>query len=106
MFRCGIENSFGRAAMRHVLIAIIRLYQLTLSRLVGPCCRFYPSCSCYGMEALRRHGALKGAWLGLVRLCKCHPFHPGGVDFVPEVWPGGRDGGSSGSLRAKTPLGK
>ena len=70
--------------MKHVCIAIIRLYQWTLSGLLGPCCRFHPSCSCYAVEALRRHGALKGLWLTLCRIGKCHPFHPGGYDPVPE----------------------
>lgn len=68
-----------------ILILGIRLYQATLSRLLGPCCRFYPSCSEYSAEALARHGVLRGSWLSLKRIVKCHPRHPGGVDLVPDV---------------------
>lgn len=64
-------------------IKLIRVYQLCISPLLGPRCRFYPSCSCYCIESIQTYGPLKGAWLGLKRVCKCHPFHPGGVDPVP-----------------------
>jgi uncharacterized protein len=70
--------------MRKILILIIRAYQYLLSPLLGPSCRFYPSCSCYAQEALERHGVIKGGWLALRRLLRCHPWHPGGVDPVPE----------------------
>jgi len=70
--------------MRKILILIIRAYQYLLSPLMGPSCRFYPSCSCYAQEALEHHGVLKGGWLALRRLLRCHPWHPGGVDPVPE----------------------
>lgn len=63
---------------------LIRLYQLTISPLIGPCCRFYPSCSEYALEALEVHGTFKGIYLTIKRLLKCHPWHPGGCDFVPE----------------------
>jgi uncharacterized protein len=66
-----------------LLILIIRGYKLAISPLLGPCCRFYPSCSEYSSEAIRKHGTIKGVMLGVLRLCKCHPFHPGGVDLVP-----------------------
>ncbi len=69
--------------MTRLLIGLIRLYQLTLSPLVGPCCRFHPSCSVYCIEALRQHGLLRGVGLGVRRLLRCHPFNPGGVDPVP-----------------------
>lgn len=68
-------------------IALIRGYQHTLSLLIGPCCRFYPSCSHYWVEALERHGLLRGTWLGMKRILRCHPFHPGGYDPVPHEWP-------------------
>ena len=71
--------------MKWLLIGMVRLYQLTLSPWLGQHCRFHPTCSVYCMEALRQHGALRGLWLGVKRLAKCHPFHPGGVDFVPEA---------------------
>ena len=67
-----------------MLLALIRLYQLTLSPLLGRQCRFYPTCSHYADEAIRTHGAMRGALLAIKRLGKCHPFHPGGVDLVPE----------------------
>ncbi len=66
---------------------LIRLYQLTISPLIGPCCRFYPSCSEYALEALEVHGTFKGIYLTIKRLLKCHPWHPGGCDFVPERKP-------------------
>lgn len=70
--------------MRAVLLAVIRLYQLSVARLVPPStCRFYPSCSQYGYEAITRHGAWRGTGLALRRLLRCHPFHPGGLDPVP-----------------------
>jgi putative membrane protein insertion efficiency factor len=66
------------------MIFSIRIYQLLLSPLLGHHCRFYPSCSHYAMEAIACHGPRKGAWLALKRLLCCHPWHPGGVDPVPE----------------------
>ncbi|HUJ52833.1 MAG TPA: membrane protein insertion efficiency factor YidD [Steroidobacteraceae bacterium] len=69
--------------MRHVAVLLIRLYQWTVSPLLGPRCRFYPSCSHYALEAFERFGVLKGAWLTLARIARCHPFHPGGFDPVP-----------------------
>ncbi len=66
------------------MIILIRGYQKFISPLTPPTCRFYPSCSQYGLEAIQRFGALKGGWLTLKRLSKCHPFHKGGIDFVPE----------------------
>jgi uncharacterized protein len=63
---------------------LIRLYQWTLSPLLGPKCRFHPSCSQYGLEALERFGLLRGGWLALRRIGRCHPFHPGGYDPVPD----------------------
>lgn len=70
-----------------VLKAAIRAYQLGLSGFLGNRCRFYPSCSSYAMEAIDRHGAVKGSGLALSRLAKCHPLHPGGVDLVPGSCP-------------------
>ena len=70
--------------MRFMTQLLIRLYQWTVSPLIGPRCRFYPSCSSYGLEAIQLHGAAKGSYLTLRRLLKCHPFHEGGIDPVPE----------------------
>ncbi|MEJ2200118.1 MAG: membrane protein insertion efficiency factor YidD [Desulfuromonadaceae bacterium] len=64
------------------LIFIIYLYQKFISPLKGPTCRFYPSCSSYACQALRKYGAVKGLYLSFMRICRCHPLHPGGVDPV------------------------
>ena len=70
--------------MRHVVALLIRLYQWTLSPLLGPTCRFYPSCSRYALEAVLRFGVLRGGALAARRLGRCHPWHPGGIDPVPH----------------------
>ncbi|EOS55935.1 membrane protein insertion efficiency factor YidD [Anaerotruncus sp. X29] len=73
--------------MRRLLLWLIRLYQKWISPLKPrPTCRFYPTCSIYAYTAVSRFGALRGGWLALKRILKCHPFHPGGVDHVPEVF--------------------
>jgi putative membrane protein insertion efficiency factor len=69
--------------MTSALIALVRLYKRLVSPLLPAACRFYPTCSAYAEEALRRHGALKGAVLAVRRLLRCHPFNPGGIDPVP-----------------------
>jgi putative membrane protein insertion efficiency factor len=69
--------------MRFVLKFLIRGYQLAISPLFGPRCRFYPSCSHYAFEAIDTHGAVRGAWLAIKRIARCHPFHEGGFDPVP-----------------------
>ena len=68
-----------------IFSGIIRVYQYTLSPILGPSCRFYPSCSHYGYEAIQKHGLIKGGWLAVTRIGRCHPFNPGGIDEVPEV---------------------
>jgi len=70
--------------MRFLLITLIKFYKYFISPLLGPRCRFYPTCSSYGLEAIQRYGAAKGSYLTLRRLLKCHPFHEGGIDPVPE----------------------
>jgi putative membrane protein insertion efficiency factor len=67
-----------------MLIAIIKLYKYFISPFLGSNCRFYPSCSSYSLEAIQRHGAIIGSYLTVKRLLKCHPFHQGGIDPVPE----------------------
>jgi putative membrane protein insertion efficiency factor len=66
-------------------IGLIRLYQLTLSPWLGNQCRFYPTCSHYGIQAISAHGLCKGLWLTVKRIAKCQPLHPGGVDEVPQA---------------------
>lgn len=70
-------------ATREVGVGMIRLYQRWISPLTPPSCRFYPSCSEYAAEAIVRHGLLRGGWLAVKRLLRCHPLHPGGYDPVP-----------------------
>lgn len=69
--------------MKRVLIALIHGYQHYISPLTPPSCRFYPTCSHYTAEAIEKYGAVKGSWLGIRRILRCHPFHPGGYDPVP-----------------------
>jgi len=70
--------------MKWLTLGLIRLYQLTLSPLLPPSCRFEPTCSRYAYTAIQRFGFVRGGWLALKRLSRCHPLHPGGYDPVPE----------------------
>jgi putative membrane protein insertion efficiency factor len=65
------------------LLAMIRVYRFAFSALLGPCCRFEPSCSAYALDAIQYHGCIKGCYLGLKRILRCHPWHPGGIDPIP-----------------------
>ncbi|MBP1696300.1 MAG: rane protein insertion efficiency factor YidD [Deltaproteobacteria bacterium] len=67
------------------MILLIHVYQHTASLLLGPCCRFTPSCSSYSLLSIHRFGIIEGVWLTFKRVMKCHPFHPGGYDPVPEL---------------------
>ena len=69
--------------MKYLFIFLIKVYQRTLSRVMPPSCRFYPSCSEYGVQALQKYGVFKGGWLTVKRIARCHPFNPGGYDPVP-----------------------
>jgi putative membrane protein insertion efficiency factor len=69
--------------MDGLIVGIIRFYQRRISPLTGPTCRFHPTCSQYTLEAVQKYGSLKGSWLGVRRIFRCHPFHPGGYDPVP-----------------------
>ncbi len=82
--RAPVQPHFARdAVLAKLLILLIRVYQRTLSPLLGNVCRFEPSCSRYAVACLENHGALRGSLLSFVRVCKCHPFHPGGLDLPP-----------------------
>jgi putative membrane protein insertion efficiency factor len=69
--------------MKAVVLFLIRLYQMTISRMLPPSCRFTPSCSVYGYQAVEKYGAWKGGWMAVKRISRCHPSHPGGYDPVP-----------------------
>jgi putative membrane protein insertion efficiency factor len=69
--------------MRRLTMGLIVLYQRTLSPMLGPTCRYQPTCSAYTLEAVERYGALRGIWMGAKRIARCHPFHAGGFDPVP-----------------------
>jgi len=71
--------------MSRLLVWLVRGYQLLVSPMLGQNCRFYPTCSNYAVQALRTHGAGRGSWLALRRVCRCHPWNPGGVDPVPPA---------------------
>ncbi len=73
--------------MRRLVHWTIRLYQLTLSSLIGRQCRHWPSCSAYADEAIQRHGLWAGGWMGFARICRCGPFGTSGIDLVPETLP-------------------
>ncbi|MFP4369947.1 MAG: membrane protein insertion efficiency factor YidD [Bacteroidota bacterium] len=71
--------------MKNLLILLLKAYKLIISPVLPSSCRFYPSCSAYAMEAVEKHGSIKGVCLAAKRIVKCHPFHPGGLDPVPEA---------------------
>lgn len=71
--------------MRTILLVLVRLYQRLISPMLPPSCRFAPTCSQYAAEAIERHGAVRGSWLALARVARCHPWHRGGFDPVPPA---------------------
>ena len=87
-----------RRALSELLVLPIRAYQLVLSPLLGPTCRFYPSCSAYAVEAIRVRGPVVGPLLTVRRLARCHPWNPGGLDPVPPCRPRGASRGGASSV--------
>lgn len=69
--------------MKWIALLLIRIYQNTFSRVMPPSCRFTPSCSVYGYQAIEKYGLFKGGWMAVKRISRCHPWHPGGYDPVP-----------------------
>jgi hypothetical protein len=88
--------------VREIGIALIRAYQVVVSPFLPPACRFYPSCSQYAVEAIREYGLLRGGALALARLARCHPLHPGGIDFVPVRVPKSSQGNRNRCIRSRT----
>ena len=85
--------------MKWLLLALIRLYQLTLSPLIGRSCRFEPTCSRYTAECIQLHGPARGLWLGVCRIARCHPFHAGGYDPPPTLSAAERTHSDGGATR-------
>jgi len=83
----GNDSTHKRSIASWVLLLLVRMYVIFLSPFLGGACKFYPSCSNYAREAIERHGARRGIVLALKRLLRCHPFTPGGFDFVPDELP-------------------
>ena len=81
----GARSAGRRSPVARALLAAVGFYSRAISPALPPRCRFYPSCSAYAAEAIARHGAARGSWLAVRRLARCGPWHPGGVDLVPEV---------------------
>ncbi|QJX63497.1 membrane protein insertion efficiency factor YidD [Niallia circulans] len=81
-----MQRRRGHSIMKHIFLFIIQFYRKVISPIKPPTCRFYPTCSSYGLEAIQRFGAFKGGYLTIKRILKCHPFHPGGLDPVPKDW--------------------
>lgn len=81
------DSDPGGDAVKHVLIALLRVYRAVVSPLYGEVCRYYPSCSAYALGAVQEHGSLRGSWLAVRRLARCHPWAAGGYDPVPARVP-------------------
>ena len=78
-----VYGDFMKRCITMLLRLLIRFYQLAISPLKPGCCRYYPTCSTYTLQAIEKYGPLKGSWMGLKRILRCHPFHKGGYDPVP-----------------------
>jgi uncharacterized protein len=104
------DPAAGPSAAARILLTLLSGYRRFISPALGPHCRFYPSCSAYAVGAVRGHGALRGSWLTVRRLSRCHPFHPGGLDPVPPARPAramaGRPGRASDGTADGTVAGR
>ena len=92
--------------MSRVLVALLKAYRLLISPLYGQTCRYYPSCSAYALSAIETYGSLRGSWLALRRLGRCHPWTPGGVDFVPPLGSYRWWGFTAGTAESPRPAGQ
>ncbi len=88
----------ARSLPGRLLVGLVQVYRLAISPVLAPSCRYWPSCSEYAIEALRRHGAARGSWLTARRLCRCHPWSAGGIDEVPAPRTGGHGEGGTGAV--------
>ncbi|MFR0881465.1 MAG: membrane protein insertion efficiency factor YidD [Oscillospiraceae bacterium] len=70
--------------MKYLFMGLIKIYKKIISPLFPPCCKYYPTCSSYALEALRKHGFFKGTWLAVWRILRCNPWSMGGIDYVPD----------------------
>ena len=91
--------------MKRVFLWILHGYQRFISPMKRPCCRYSPSCSCYAVEAIEKHGACKGGYLAIRRVLRCHPFHEGGFDPVPDTFSFRKKGSGYKKLRYKNMIG-
>jgi putative membrane protein insertion efficiency factor len=91
-----------RSLPGRLLVGLVQIYRLAISPVMAPSCRYWPSCSEYAIDALRRHGAARGSWLTARRLCRCHPWSAGGIDEVPEPRSRGGDGAATNSPFARS----
>lgn len=91
------ENDPAPSPAAWLMMGSVRVYQKVLSPVLGGNCRYYPSCSEYGYDAIRLHGAARGSWMAVKRIGRCHPFHEGGYDPVPE--PGQKEQGNNSDTR-------
>lgn len=104
------EYAAGPSLAARILVLLVTGYRRFISPMMGPHCRFYPSCSAYALGAVRAHGALRGSWLTVRRLSRCHPFHPGGIDPVPLARPArartGQPAGPAAGTAERTAAGR
>lgn len=92
--------------MKYVLVALLKAYRFAISPLYGDVCRYYPSCSAYALESVQVHGAIRGTWLSVRRLARCHPWARGGLDPVPPQHDRASKHSHAADQHARTPRGE